>query len=104
MVILESEYLEAADVAELADKKFIIAKGAYMHEFPQIDGTMKRKVVVPVKLSNDKVKPWIPNKTSEKKLKAKHGKDTDKWIGKAEEFELIRQNVRGEMKDVIFVK
>ena len=104
MVILESEYLDTSDVAELEDKTFTVCKGCYFKKLQQLDGTEKDKLIVPVKLSSEKIKPWIPNKTSENKLKKMYGKETDKWIGQKAEFILAKQNVRGEIKDVIFVK
>ena len=55
-------------------------------------------------LTGDKVKDWIPNETCKRKLVLKYGPDTDKWIGKNEEFDVLKQNVRGEVKDVIYLK
>lgn len=104
MVILESEYVEADEIVELQDKSFTIAKGAILKSMMQIDGSEKKKLVLPVTLSSGKLRNWIPNKTSENKLKKMYGRETDKWIGQKAEFKVVEQNVRGEMKNVIFVK
>ena len=104
MVIIEDIYLSADELLKLTDKKFTVVKAGQMQEMPQQGGEVVKKLVLPVKLSNEKIRNWIPNRTSLKVLVSKFSDDTDKWIGKAAEFEIAKQNVRGEMKDIIFVK
>jgi len=104
MVIITDIYLTSTEVNKLADKTFIIAKASSYKSMPQQDGKEVEKLVVPVKLSNGKVRDWIPNKTSQRKLVNLYGDNTDDWIGKKAEFEIVKQNVRGDMKDVLFVK
>lgn len=104
MVIVETKYIAAYEVNALSDKKFTIAKASRFEDLQQMDGKQKQVLVVPVKLSNEKVKEWIPNETSKRKLCLKYGPDTDKWIGMKDEFEVVKQNVRGEIKDVIYLK
>ena len=104
MVIVETKYLAPYEVLALPDKKFLIAKACRFENMIQRDGTSKNNLVVPVKLSNEKVKDWIPNETCKRKLVLKYGPDTDKWTGKTEEFDVMKQNVRGEVKDVIYLK
>ena len=104
MVIVETKYLAPYEVLALTDKKFTIAKASRFEIMQQADGKELQKLIVPVKLSNEKVKDWIPNETSKRKLCQKYGPDTDKWIGKIDEFEVVKQNVRGEIKDVIYLK
>ncbi|KKM26155.1 hypothetical protein LCGC14_1587640 [marine sediment metagenome] len=103
MVIITDIYLSAVEVKQLKDLDFTVAKAARYEEMPTQDGQIKSKLVIPVKLSNDKVRDWIPNKTSIKKLVGMWDDNTDAWIGKTAKFELAKQNVRGEMKDIIFV-
>lgn len=104
MVIIQDIYLTSAEVNKLKDKTLTIMKPGVYKEMKQNDGTEAKKLVLPIKLSNGKVRDWIPNKTSLKKLIELYDDDTDKWVGKSAEFEIVKQNVRGEMKDVIFVK
>ena len=104
MVIIQDIYLTAAEIKKLDDKSFTIMKPGTYKEMPQRNAEDVKKLVLPIKLSNGKVRDWIPNKTSLKKLIGLYDDDTDKWIGKKAEFEIIRQSVSGEMKDVIFVK
>ena len=104
MVIIQDIYLTAAEISKLEDKSFTIMKPGTYKEMKQSDGTEAKKLVLPIKLSNGKIRDWIPNKTSLKKLIELYDDDTDKWLAKKATFEIVKQNVRGEMKDVIFVK
>ena len=104
MVIVETKYLAPYEVLALTDKKFTIAKACRFEILAQMDGRELKKLIVPVKLVDERVKDWIPNETSKRKLVLKYGPDTDKWIGKTEEFDVLKQNVRGEVKDVIYIK
>jgi len=104
MVIIRDIYLTADEVNKLTDKKFTVAKACAYKAMPQADGKEVEKLVVPVKLSNAKVRDWIPNKTSIRSLTSLYGDNTDGWTGKGASFLITKQNVRGEMKDVVFVK
>jgi len=104
MVIIQDMYLTALEIITLKDKSFTIAKASNYKSMPQQDGKEVEKLVVPVKLSNEKVRDWIPNKTSIRKLFSFFGDNTDDWIGKKATFLITKQNVRGDMKDVVFVK
>ena len=104
MVIVKDIYLTAAELKELEDKEFTIAKGARYEDLPVQGEAPRNKLILPVKLSNGKVRDWIPNKTSIGTMFRMWGDSTDDWIGKVAKFILVKQNVRGEMKDVIFVE
>ena len=104
MVIVTDIFVTAEEIEHQADKHFNIAKASRMEDMPQTDGKIVSKLVVPIQLFDKTVRDWVPNKTSKRTLVKKHGPDTDKWIGQTEEFALVDQNVRGEMKKVIFVK
>ena len=104
MVIIQDIYLTASEVTKLTDKSFTIVKPGQYKGMKQNDDTEVKKLVLPIKLSNEKIRDWIPNKTSIKRLIELYDDDTDKWVGKKATFEIVKQNVRGEMKDVVFVK
>lgn len=104
MVILTDKYLKASTVMKLPDKKFTVIDGGYYEEMQQKDEKTQSKLVLPVRLSDEKEHLWIPNTTSQNKLRKVWGDDTDKWTDKIAEFEIAKMSVRGEMLDVIFVK
>ena len=104
MVIIQDIYLTASEVTKLTDKSFTIVKPGQYKGMKQNDDTEVKKLVLPIKLSNEKIRDWIPNKTSIKRLIELYDDNTDAWVGKKATFEIVKQNVRGEMKDVVFVK
>lgn len=55
-----------------------------------------------IALSNGETRSWTMNKTTQKAIAAKHGKETKEWIGKKVRIKKIRENVRGTMRDVIY--
>ena len=103
MVLIQDIYLTANEVKSLPNKEFTVVKTGQYQKMPVVDGEQKEKLILPVKLSNEKVRDWIPNKTSIKYMVNLWGDNTDSWLGKQAKFTLVNQNVRGEMKDVIFV-
>ena len=104
MVLIQDIYLSAMELKKLTSKDFTIAKAGHYKEMPQQGSDVITKLILPVKLSNGKVRDWIPNKTSIKTMVSFWGDETDQWLGKTAKFKLTNQNVRGEMKDVIFVE
>jgi len=104
MPILTDKYLKATTVMKLPDKKFAIVNGGYYEEMQQKDEKVQEKLVLPIRLSDEKEHLWIPNTTSKNKLRKVWGDDTDKWKDKIGTFEIAKMSVRGEMLDVLFVK
>ena len=104
MVTLTDKYLKAQTVMKLPDKKFTVVNGGYFEEMQQKDEKTEEKLVLPVKLSDDKEHLWIPNGTSQRTLRKALGDETEAWKGKMAEFQIAKMSVRGEMLDVIFVK
>lgn len=104
IVKLTDKYLTGEFVLKLTDKTFEIMTAGKLENMQQVDGTSKENLVISIKLAPGTVIDWIPNETSKKTMRKAWGDDTEKWIGKKGEFEMAKQNVRGEMKDVIFVK
>jgi len=45
---------------------------------------------------------WMPNKTSLRAIVAKHGDESDNWVGKEIGLYSLKQNVSGDLKDVIY--
>jgi len=104
MVKLTDKYLSAVTVSRLSDKKFkIIGEGSF-EKLVQRDGTEAEKLVLPIELSDGTRTLWVPNNTSIKKLRKIYGDETKEWVGETLEFDIVKQNVRGEMVEVIYVK
>lgn len=104
MVILTDKYLTADFVKELTIKTFEVLESGIETRMKQRDGQEEDKLILPIKFADGKKHLWIPNMTSQKLLRKRWGDDTEEWIGKKAEFEVTKQNVMGEMKEVIYVK
>jgi hypothetical protein len=67
------------------------------------DTPFKKDVLeIPVELSNGEEKTYGANKTSAGKFVAAWGKETKAWVGKTIKFAVVKQNVQGQVKDVLY--
>lgn len=57
---------------------------------------------VNVGLPDQRQKVWAANKTSRDRFTAKWGEDSENWVNKQVKIEKNRENVRGEMRDVLY--
>jgi len=101
-----SKFLQASDVS---DGAVVIFKNA--GELVEIDYSKKKdgsdvslKLQITVELPNGKTKLYTMNTTSNKAIAAKYGPDTENWIGQPATVELIKQNVGGDIKTVVYLR
>jgi hypothetical protein len=102
---IEGFTLSGEEVAQLTDKRFTInAEPKYVNIDDNLDPTKKiRKLIVPVTLSNGTQVDWFANKTSQKVIIAMCGRILSKWIGFKGQFDVQRQRVGKEEREVIYV-
>jgi len=93
------EYLHA-DAVEDGDIIEITGKARRITEEESAFG--RAYLEMSIKLPSGESKIWTPNKTSLRSLAKSFGDDADHWIGKKVKINIAHQNVRGEMKDVIY--
>jgi hypothetical protein len=93
---LHAEHVEDGDIIELVGKARRVNAEESVFE--------RTYVEIPVKLPNGQMKTWTPNKTSIRALAKVFGDDMDSWIGKKVQLTISKQNVRGEMKDVLYAQ
>lgn len=55
-------------------------------------------------MENELVLDYYPNKSSMRKLTAQFGIEMDDWEGKVAEFNVLQQNVAGQIRNVLYVK
>ena len=58
---------------------------------------------ITVELPNGTQKIMTVNRTSQRNLAAAYGDDTENWVGEQAVVTIVKQNVRGTMKDVIYL-
>lgn len=93
------DYLHAEAVENNAVIE-IVGKPRYVSADESTFG--KAYLEVDVKLPNGQAKTWTPNKTTLKKLAEAFGDDADLWSGKRVRLTVTQQNVRGEMRGIIW--
>ncbi len=99
-----NQYLVASDVAD-GDKLVFITPGKFIEkDYSQArDGSdMVTVLEIEVQLPNGKKKLTTPNNTSRRNIVDVFGPETDEWMGKAVQVEIVKQNVRGSLRDVIY--
>ena len=103
MVLLEGISLSGEQVVAMKDKTITIAKAPRYETFTEEGKADKRKVLIEVKISEGIILTWYPNKGSLKVLAHWFGFEMDKWLNKSFGLMTAKQNVQGNMKDVIYV-
>jgi len=88
-------FLSAEDVID-GDTVTILDGGEY------VDGQWGRKLELNVKLNGGETKKVSLNATSEENLLLKWGNESDNWANKVATVEKVKQNVKGELKDVLY--
>lgn len=91
---LHADAIKEGDAIEIAGKARYVSSEEAAFGRPYLE--------MPVKLMNGKSRIWTPNKTTLKRLAKAYGDDTDSWVGKRVKLTITKQNVRGEMRNVIY--
>lgn len=101
-----NEFLTASDVNDGDVITFLNAGEIKDVDFSRSrDGSDVRKVLqIDVSLPDGKEKIVTINKTSRKSLSAKYGVDTEDWVEKEAKVVILKQNVGGTIKDVIYLE
>jgi len=101
---IEGLRLTGEFVYKLVDKNFTIMKMIQkkVRDFSG-DGDID-KYVMTVKLSDGKIRDWIPNMTVIQTLADRFGDNSDNFLGKKAKFKVVEQKVRGNLTKVIYVE
>lgn len=91
---LSADMLNNGDIVEILNEgKFLEAEETpFKRSAFQID----------VRLQNGSKKVWTMNKTTRKRLAAAYGDDSKEWVGRRVRVEILKQTIRGELKNVIY--
>ena len=72
---------------------------------PKKDGSNERLVLqITIELPDGKEKRMTMNKTSQRAIAAKYSPNSEQWVGKKAKIVLVRQNVGGNLKPVIYLE
>ncbi len=93
------EYLNSTMV-ETGDIVVLLNEGEFI---PAEDTTFNRTVFqISVRIPDNRIKTWTMNKTTQKRLIAAYGDESSQWVNKPVKLEILKQNVRGDMKNVLY--
>lgn len=93
-----SDYVVPGDDVKDGDTIMFVDAGR-MHTYD--DG--RQTIQFNVKLPSGKQKILSLNRTSAKNLKEVYGDKTEDWIGKEALISIVKMNVRGQLKNVIYL-
>ena len=103
MVLLDGISLSGEQIASMTNKRITIAKVPRYETFDDGKDKTRKKVAIAVMLSDKNVLNWYPNKESLKILSSWYGFEMDNWLGKSFELFTVKQNVQGNVLDVIHI-
>ena len=92
-------------------KKYKCKDGRVAYELPkcticgkQSNTTDKETAQILVQLPNGEKRIWTINSTSQRMLAGQLGSNSDNWTGKTATLYTLEQNVKGTMRQCIYVK
>jgi hypothetical protein len=97
--LLASQYLRPTDIQD-GDVVEIVSEGRIRSAEESKWG--KPSLLLDVQLPSGARKTWSLNVTTLRRLTEAWGKDRRSWVGRRVRLEKVRQNVRGELRDVIY--
>jgi hypothetical protein len=108
MAFLKQKTVTADYVATLSDKHFTIIGTPRYEKVQMLDNPEKQqeKLLILVELmdENRSQLDYYPNGTSQKTMAQEWGFNMDLWVGKTAELKVLEQNVRGDLRNVMYVK
>ena len=96
-------FLKASDVQE-GDEITFLNEGEWVEnrKFTNSDGTAKQQCIFQVDYQGE-TKDLAINSTSRNTLILHFGKETKDWVNKKAKIQLVKQNVAGSLKDVLYL-
>lgn len=97
-----SDYDEYLSAALVAMNDIVVLRNEGTFKEPEETGLDRTVFQISVTIPDGRSKIWTMNKTTRKNLAAAYGDDSANWVNKQVRIEVIRQNVGGTMKDVLY--
>jgi hypothetical protein len=95
--------LSGDEVMQMNDKNFTISAEPFYRIVEDVKPE-REDLIIPVQLANGTSAEWRANKTSQKVIMAKRGRDLHDWVGYKGEWIVKNQVVGKEEKNVIYLK
>jgi len=97
-----SDHQEFLNSTMISDGDLVVIADAGEFKAPSVTGLNRVVFHIGVTLPDGRFKIWSCNKTSQGNLAKAYGDDTAGWVKKQVTIKIVPQNVRGEMKDVLY--
>jgi len=97
-----SDHEEFLNASMVKDGSIVVLLDEGAFKDPEETGLQRTVFQIRVGLPDQRKKIWTMNKTTQRRLAEAYGDDTASWVKKQVRIELAKQNVRGEMKNVIY--
>lgn len=99
---LMSDHEEFLNATMLDDGDVVVLLDEGVFREPEETGLSRTVFQIRVGLPDQRTKTWTMNKTTRKKLAEEYGDDSANWVNKTVKVTITKQNVRGEMRDVLY--
>lgn len=97
-----SDHQEFLNASMIEDGALLVILNEGEFKDPSITGLSRTVFHIDVRLPDGRTKIWSANKTSQKNLAKFYGDDTAGWVKKRVKMRIVEQNVRGEMKEILY--
>jgi uncharacterized FAD-dependent dehydrogenase len=97
-----SDYEEFLDSTMVGNGNTIVLLNEGEFKEPEETGLSRTVFQIQVQVPDGRKKTWSMNKTTRKKLAHAWGDDSSNWVNRKVKIQITQQNVRGEIKDVIY--
>lgn len=97
-----SDFEEFLNGSMVSDGDILVLLNAGVFREPEETGLQRTVFQIRVRLPDGRTKTWTMNKTTRNRLAKAYGDDSESWLNRRARLKILQQNVRGEIKDVIY--
>jgi hypothetical protein len=97
-----SDHAEFLSGSMVKNEDVVVLTNAGAFREPEETGLQRTVFQIDVRLPDGRKKVWTMNKTTRERLAQTYGDNTEDWINKSVRVQVLQQNVRGEVKSVIY--
>jgi hypothetical protein len=97
-----SDHEEFLNASMVKDKEVVVMLDTGAFREPEETGFQRTVFQVRVRLPDGRTKTWTMNKTTRSRLALAYGDDTASWVNRLVQVQVLQQNVRGEVKQVLY--
>ena len=97
-----SDHEDFLNASMVKDKDILVVLDEGVFREPEETGLQRTVFQIRVELPDKRAKTWGMNKTTRNRLARVFGDSSENWVNRRVRVQVLQQNVRGEVKDVIY--